>query len=445
MLIFMKILNFLDILRNNASTIQKYEKYKITKYEKYENAGVIFQLTPAGTLTPFYNLCVQPCADGEFPFGGLILAADGNFYGTADIGGANHDGAAFRVTPGGTEATIYSFCSLTNCPDGAAPQAELVQGTDGNFYGTTSSGGDSQGHGTIFRLAPDGTLTTIYTFCSQTNCTDGFAPSGGLLQGRDGNFYGMTTNGGQSTNSDGTVFKITPGGVLTTIHSFSGADGRLPYGTLVRAYNGNFYATSSFGGANNRGTVFQITPAGVLTTVYSFCSLANCADGASPFTGVIQGTDGNFYGVTRADSNVKTQGTIFKVTPGGVLTTLHKFGGKNGSDPRGTLVQATNGSFYGATQAGGTNKDGTAFRISTGLRPFVKTVQAAGKAGDSIIILGNNLTGTTSVAFNGTASAFTVVSDTEITATVPTGATTGRIQVVTPGGTLTSNVAFRVF
>jgi uncharacterized repeat protein (TIGR03803 family) len=391
--------------------------------------------------------------DGALPPAGLIQATDGNFYGTTGIAGANSDGTVFKITPSGTLTTLYNFCSQSGCADGQNPSAGLIQATDGNFYGTTSGGGVNL-QGTIFRITASGALTTLYSFCSQSGCTDGSMPQAGLVQATNGNFYG-TTYGGGGANGRGTVFKITPGGTLTTLYSFcpqSGCpDGGSPQAGLIQATNGSFYGTTFAGGAHDLGTVFKITPGGNLTTLYSFCSVGypDCADGDLPrFGSLVQATNGDLYGTAPSGGAQIYYGTIFKITPGGTLTTLYSFcpqsGCPDGDDPRGTLVQDTNGNLYGTTFAGGANGVGTVFSLSVGLGPFVETQTTSGKVGAAVKILGTNLTGATSVTFNGTAATFHVVSSSEITTTVPMGASTGKVKVVTPHGTLTSNVSFRV-
>jgi uncharacterized repeat protein (TIGR03803 family) len=201
------------------------------------------------------------------------------------------------------------------------------------------------------------------------------------------------------------------------------------------------------------GTVFKIAPSGKLTTLYNFCSQTNCTDGESPYAGLIQGTDGNLYGTTPiggANGNVcgihgNSCGTVFKITPSGTMTTLHSFEGTDGWALYGGLFQATNGEFYGTTEYGGTIDGGTVFSLNVGLGQFVETLPTSGKVGATVKILGSFLTGATSVTFNGTAATFTVNSKSEITTTVPTGATTGTVQVISPRlGTLSSNVPFTV-
>jgi uncharacterized repeat protein (TIGR03803 family) len=418
--------------------------------------GTVFKITPTGMLTTIYNFCSQSaCADGTAPTGGLVQATNLDFYGTTSIGGAGDDGGigggtVFKITPSGTLTTLYSFCSQSNCTDGAEPMAGLVQGTNGDFYGTTSNGG-AYDNGTVFKITPSGTLTTLYSFCAQSECTDGAEPLAGLVQATNGDFYGTTKNYG-ANGGGGTVFKITPSGTLTTLHSFcaeSGcADGANPYAALVEAANGDFYGTTYGGGAPSEGgTVFRITPSGTLTTLHRFCAQSACRDGKSPYAGLVQATNGDLYGTTEY-GGASGDGTVFKITPNGALTTLRSFcaqsGCTDGANADAGLLQGTNGDFYGTTEYGGANGYGTVFSLSVGLGPFVKTLPTSGKVGAAVKILGSNLTGATTVTFNGVAAVFKVVSKSEITTTVPAGATTGTVQVVIPSGTLLSNVPFRV-
>jgi uncharacterized repeat protein (TIGR03803 family) len=434
------------------------------------NYGTVFKMPPSGTLTTIYSFCSQSgCTDGYQPVGGLIQAANGNLYGTTEYGGANSPedcpsgacGTVFEVTPSGTLTTLYSFCSQPGCTDGATPVAGLIQATNGNLYGTTEFGG-ANGVGTVFQITPNGTLRTIYSFCSQSGCTDGYQPTAGLVQATNGDFYGTTQFGGAYGLYDGTVFKITPGGTLTTLHSFCSqpacADGYEPFfGSLIQGSNGDLYGTTHFDGTGTYGTVFKMTPSGTLTTIHSFCSQPGCTDGAQPYGGLAQATDGNFYGTTYyGGSNPNCSatgagcGTLFKMTPSGTLTTLHSFDYSDGSQPIGALVQDTNGLLYGSTELGGALNCtpanlscGTVFSLAVGLGPFVETQTTSGKVGAAVKILGNNLTHASSVTFNGTLAVFTA-SASEIKTTVPTGATTGPVRVVTPSGTLSSNVPFRV-
>jgi uncharacterized repeat protein (TIGR03803 family) len=425
--------------------------------------GAIFGITPAGSLATVYAFCSQPnCTDGDAPFSGVVQASDGNLYGITYFGGANCPpygcGTVFKVTPGGTLTTLYSFCSQRDCADGDSPRGQMVEAADGSFYGTTFYGGANQecylGCGTVFRVTSEGVFTRIHSFCSLPGCADGNWPTSGLIQGRDGSIYGATDySGGYALG--GAVFKITPGGTFTTLHTFcsqSGCvDGAAPfYAALVQTPDGDLYGTTEFGGTEDYGTIFKITAQGDFETLYSF---NKADDGAYPVAGLIQATDGNLYGTTSAGGNDECAGfqdgcgTVFKMTQSGTVTILHKFDGIDGDSPYAGLVQATDGNLYGTTETGLSQAGslyGTVFSLSMGLGPFVETLPIYGATGGNVVILGNNLTGSTAVSFNGTAALFTVVSDTEITATVPSGATTGFVTVATATGTLKSNKPFQI-
>jgi uncharacterized repeat protein (TIGR03803 family) len=273
-----------------------------------------------------------------------------------------------------------------------------------------------------------------------------------LVQGIDGSFYGATSEGGVGRN--GTIFKITPTGKLTTLYSFSGKqDGGGPFGTLTLGSDGNLYGTAGGGGVGC-GTIFRISTSGLFKKIYTFGQGTNAP--CFPFDGLIQATDGKLYGTTGYGGTMNS-GTIFSLNSAGSLTVLHSFDWADGAVPYGSLVQATDGNFYGSTTEGGAHMGasmcrvgsrnqgcGTVFRLSTGLGPFVRLVPEAGKMNKIANILGQGFTGTTSVFLNGTPMSFTAVSDTFIRATVPAGATTGYVTVATPTGTLTSNVPFHV-
>jgi len=410
------------------------------------SAGTIFRITSAGALTTLHTFCAKThCSDGEQPYAGLVLGSDGNFYGTTHLGGTRLHGTVYKITPAGELTTLYNFCSVADCVDGWHPHGALIQGANGNFYGTTKHGG-ANADGTIFEITPAGALTVLHSFDS----TDGAEPTAGLILATDGNFYGTTTTGGELTcqppNGCGTIFNITPAGVLTTLYSFSGGtEGKTPGAELIQASNGNFYGTTQYGGAKGEGTLFQFLLGGALTTLHTFHN----TDGAQPTAGLIQATDGNFYGTTSVGGDLTCEppngcGTIFEITAAGVLTTLKSFEALDGVYPAGGLVQATNGSFYGTTYSGGLGIDGTVFSLSTGLGAFVRLPYDSGKAGQIIQVLGQGFTGTTGVFLNGTPASFTVKSDTLLKATVPAEATTGYVTVSALSGTLTSNLPFYV-
>ena len=318
-----------------------------------------------------------PCTEGcsAEPAPGLILGTDGNLYGAAEDGGAHTYGALFKLTTSGTLTTLYSFCSEggSECTDGEYPQAGVVQGTNGDFYGTTTEGGSYNG-GTLFSISSSGVLTTLHFFCSQggTACSDGEYPKASLLPASNGNLYGTTSTGG--SGDAGTLFSITPSGTFTTLYSFCSqtlcADGVEPEAALIFGKDGNLYGTTLNGGANHDGTVFKITTSGVLTRLYSFCNLADCADGASPAAAVTQGKDGNFYGTTNGGGQYNT-GTVFQLTPSGALTTLYSFCCSGDiASPAGGLVQGANGNFFGLEAGYGSGPDpqgeaGSIYEITT--------------------------------------------------------------------------------
>ncbi len=427
------------------------------------DAGNAYRVTPTGELTSIYIFCSLPnCVDGNQPQSAMVLNPDGNFYGTTSAGGANLGscfgpgcGTVFRLTPAGKLTTLYSFCPVANCLDGSVPLAALVLGGDGNFYGTTYNGGQN-GRGTVFKISPSGKFQRLYSFCKLANCVDGSYPVTALIQGRNGNFYGTTYDGGSvnctffgGTYGCGTIFEITAAGTLTTLYSF-GTNAGLLQAPVVQGSNGNLYGTSTNGGTGlcnyGCGTVFELTPAGSYSALYNFCTKEFCPDGAYPMAGLLQATDGSMYGTTTTGgTGVGEGGTLFAMKPSGALHTVYGFGGTpTGYEPEGTLLQATDGNFYGVTWGGGAENQGVVYQVAIGLGPYVQTVPTSGKTGTHVIILGNHLTGATAVTFNGTVSSFKVLSGTEITATVPSGATSGAVMVTVGGQTLKSNPGFQV-
>ena len=364
--------------------------------------GTVFKFTPHHGLIILHTFCTQPnCPDGAEPYAGLIQASDGNFYGTTVAGGSGHCndfvipgcGTVFKISPRGKLTTLHSICMKPNCYDGAQPLGGLIEGRNGKFYGTTSGGG-IYGAGTVFEITRNGKLTTIHSFIG----SDGSRPAsrGSLVRSMDGNFYGTTAAGG--TSADGTVFRVTPRGKLTTLYSFCTKfaradgkfgciDGKQPLSSLIQDPNGDFLGTTFDGGAYGAGTVFRITPRGDLTTLYSFCALKYCPDGAEPFEGLVLGSDGNFYGTTYSNG-VHGLGTIFRIKPdGSTLTTLYNFCAKpncsDGALPAAALIQARDREFYGTTSSGGIKGGmGTLFRLDVGLgnrhalRPNASAIRA---------------------------------------------------------------------
>jgi uncharacterized repeat protein (TIGR03803 family) len=444
----------------------------------------------AQTVTVIYSLTGNSSYSGTSPYAALVQGLDGSLYGTTSSGGEYGFGTVFAITTAGTLTTIYNF-----------PQAEtpngLLQAVNGNFYGTTQSGGTGTygNGGTVFEITTGGTLTTIHNFCSVANCADGSEPIGNLVQAANGDIYGTTYAGGTGGAGGGTLFQITPAGAFTTVASlgraglpeslvlatsgdlyftgnggylyqFSPATGKLETvtrgstgftsaNTLIQASNGDLYGVSTWGATPNTGILFELTPEGAATVIFS--TLGNV------YGAMVEATDGNIYGLSYNWSGYLCGpdmasssgcGSIFSATPAGSVNPgLYKFCTQNiepdcpAYGPIG-LIQATDGNLYGVTRGGDNLTVGgsTVFKLSVGLGPFVETLQLSGKVGASVYILGTGLTGTTAVSFNGTpATSFTVNSTgSAIKAVIPTGATTGTIQVTTLGGTLSSNAPFQI-
>jgi len=332
------------------------------------NLGTVFRISPGGNYTNLYSF-VGPPNDGGAPTVGLVQGSDGNFYGTTQQGGTDYAGTVFRISRSGAYTNLYSFGTST-LYDGLGPQAGLVQGSDGNFYGTTATGGVNF-NGTVFRISPGGNYTNLYSFVGPPN--DGNSPVAGLVQGRDGNFYGTAAGGAPNANCPngcGTVFRISPGGSYTNLYSFGGTpnDAGFPVAGLVQGSDGYFYGTTEEGGTVNGGAVFRISPGGSETNLYSFTGAM--IDGYSPEAGLVQGSDGNFYG-TAFGGGTNNLGIVFRITPGGSYTNLYPFAGypNDGSHPVAGLVQGSDGNFYGTTEDGGTNDSGTVFKFSVPLNP----------------------------------------------------------------------------
>ena len=299
-------------------------------------------------------------ADAINPANNIVLAKDGNFYGTSTSGGANNKGALFKVTPAGVESVLYSFSS--SGPAGFNPDynSGLIIGSDGDFYGTTYLDGAS-GCGSVFKATAAGVVTALHTFTGTVS--DGCNPHGKLVLGSDGNYYGVTYSGG--LNNQGTVFMVTPAGAESVLHSFgTGRDGIFPMAGLVEYNPGQFYGVAESGGANSNGAIFTVTTAGVENVVYSFAGFP--IDGSNPYSGLTLGSDGNFYGVTEF-GGTQGLGTVFKITPNGVETVVHSFvgGTADGSLPNGSdLVQGLDHNFYSMTKSGGASGDGVLYKIT---------------------------------------------------------------------------------
>jgi len=353
-----------------------------TTYGGANGSGTVFQVTTNGALTNLYSFTAiargaRTNMDGANPNAGLVQDADGNLFGTTANGGTNSMGAVFELAAEGTFIPLHSFTG----DDGASPYAGLMQDAGGNLYGTAQFGGAS-GDGTVFQITPSGLLTTLYSF---TGGSDGSNPYAGLALDAGGNLYGTTPNGG--TNSVGAVFKLAADGTFTRLYSFTGGDdGANPYAGLVQDAGGNLYGTTLNGGTYGCGTVFRITPKGVFTTLHEFGALlddfGNSVDGANSYAGLVQGPDGNFYGTTGSGGTNGGNGTVFQMTPDGTLTSLYSFtGGADGANPNAGLALGADGNFYGTTPYGGDSGQGTIFQLALAAPPspvFLSVASAGG-------------------------------------------------------------------
>ena len=322
--------------------------------------GTVFRITPSGTLTTLYTFSFQ--VTGDEPFAGLVLGSDGNFYGTTR-GTGSYNGNIFRITPSGTLTELHAFGGFFFGDDGAHPQGELVQASDGNFYGVTNDNA-AGGGGIVFKIGPSGGNT----FARLQSLPLGANSSSWLVQASDGNLYGTTNSGG--ANGRGSVFRISTSGNLTTLYSFGFApDGGAPYGGLVMGPDGNFYGTTHDFGDFNFGTIFRISPNGNYVKLHSFSQ----SEGHNPESGLVAATDGNFYGTTATGGDFGG-GTIFRLTPNGNYTTLHSFSFSNGLgwNPLAELTQGSDGALYGTTYFGGAQNKGTVFRVTLAQAPTLQ-------------------------------------------------------------------------
>jgi uncharacterized repeat protein (TIGR03803 family) len=343
--------------------------YGTTSFGGSGGGGTVFQMTPLGSLS---NLVLFNGTNGASPRAGLIQVPNGDFYGTTYNGGSNSAGTVFQLTTNGTLTTLVTLGNT----NGAYPLGGLIQGRDGSFYGTTAIGGTNMG-GTAFQAMTNGAIATLVSFDVGGNA--GKSPYAGLVQASDGSLYGTTYQGG-TNGGYGTIFKLTTNGTFASLYSFSGTnDGANPYAGLAQGSDGNLYGTTFFGGTNGYGTVFRFATNSTFTTLVSFGN----TNGAYPQAGVIQASDGNFYGTTSAGGAYTNDagqgyGTIFEMTTNGTLTTLISFNGTNGASPQAGLVQSTDGNFYGTTANGGTNGYGTVFRLGIIVPPprFLTVIRA---------------------------------------------------------------------
>ncbi len=395
------------------------------------NNGTVFKVTPSGTLSVVSNLG----SPGNTSFSGVTLGTDGNFYGTTELNGEG-PGTVFKVTSSGVETGLHIF---GNTGDGGCPFAAPIEGADGNYYGTTTTVCGFGSQGTVYKVTSAGVLTTLHTFTGP----DGSDIQAPVVQGSDGNFYGASVDGG--TSNDGVIFKMTPSGTVTVIHNFAGTDGSTPIG-LIQASDGNFYGVTYTGGSSNAGVIFKIIPSGTYTVLHNF---NGTTDGNGPPSNLFQATDAKLYGVAHGGSS--NLGTIYSITTTGTFRVLVTFGGANGSTPNSPLKQNTNGVLYGDTYAGGDlslcsgNGCGEFYSLNIGAKPFINLESTSGKVGSKVGILGQGFSSSSVVKFNGVkATTVTRTGTTFLLATVPSGASDGKVTVTTGSTTLISPQTFIV-
>jgi len=396
--------------------------------------GTVFKISKTGAAATLHSFTG---IDGAESVSGLTLSTGGFYWGTTAQGGLYGNGTVFKMSASGALTTLHDF---TGGPDGGLSGAPPVEGIDGNFYGTTGGGGKFGSNGTIYRISSSGAFQTLHSF----GATGQGTPNAALVQGSDGFLYGTTFNGGK--NGAGTIFRISVSGQFKTLVDFGGLSGANPFDALMEGNDGNFYGVTSGGGTNGGGVLFKVSPAGALSILHNF---TGGGDGNNPVGGVVQGTDGNLYG-TNDLGGAFGWGVLFCYSPGPVPSgqtrfhVLHDFNPATGSSPQVSLLQHTNGKFYGDTAVGGSVNSGTFYSFDAGLGPFISFMPRARNVGHGVKILGQGFTGATAVSFNGTSASFVVVSDTFIQAVVPVHATSGLLKVITPSGTLTSNRTFLV-
>jgi uncharacterized repeat protein (TIGR03803 family) len=404
--------------------------YGESYYGGTSNTGTIFRATPKGTVTVVHD------TEAGCGIRAITAGHDGNIYGACNSTDAQPNGYIWRLTLTGTFTDLHDFDGT----DGANPLAPVL-GTDGNLYGVTEAGG-ANSQGTFYKLViSTGTLTTLYTFGASNVGSN----AGCFVQGTNGNFYCSTGSGGGSGN--GTLFSLSTSGKLTLLHTFAGAPTDASGGAgMVQSPDGNFYGSTPYGGTSNQGTIFKMTPSGTVTLLHSF---NGTTDGGYPAQGISLGSDDNLYGTANdcSGGGCGSNWTAFKVTRTGTFTVLETFtqGGADGWLPDASMVEFTNGLLYGVCEQGGTDGDGTLWTINEGLKPFLTLESTSGDVGSKVGILGQGFSASSVVKFNGVqATTVTLTGTTYLTATVPAGATDGFVTVTTGSTTLTSTQKYTV-
>lgn len=408
--------------------------------------GIVYKISSTGVLTSLHQMLQTEGTNCN----GLMLATDGNFYGTCSQGGiqnGNPGGTVIKVTPAGAVTVLHSFPEVETLTDGCVPRGTPVQAADGNLYGTTGSCG-KYNYGMVYKITTAGVYTQLYSF--QGGSTDVAYPYGALIQASDGNLWGtgqqLAVGGGFTGN--GGVFKITLADKETKVFSFQNSlsEGEYPQSGLIQGSDGNFYGTTFGGGMAQIGTVFKLTMAGVETVLWSF---PNQKQGALPQLVLTQGPDGLLYGAaTDCGSGGCSQAGLFDITTKGTYSSLYLYplGAPNSLQPFSPLLLSTNGKFYSTTAQGGSRDAGSFYSLSNNYSPFISLVNIkSGKEGTQVGILGQAFTSASVVKFGGTAATTkTLTGSTFILATLPAGAHTGKVTVTTGTTTLSTLTTFKV-
>ena len=316
--------------------------------------GTVFSLTPTGDETVLYSYGTADIVPAP---GGLTFDKRRNLYGTTTGGGALDEGTLFKLTPNGRLTVLHSFGSQPG--DGTSPGWGLIHDRHGNLYGTTNYGG-AYGYGTVYKLTPTGEETVLYSFGGEPG--DAISPSCELSHDQHGNLYGTTSTGG--AYGYGSVFKLTPGGEETVLYSFGGQAADFNPGTnLALDRQGNLYGTTNNDGPYNYGTVFKLTPGGVKTVLHSF---GQQGDGIFPQCCLLVDQQGNIFGTTYDSNTIQGHGILFKITAAGDESVLHTFGSQigDGINPIWNLIPDKQGNLYGITSSGGANGYGTVFKLT---------------------------------------------------------------------------------
>jgi uncharacterized repeat protein (TIGR03803 family) len=328
------------------------------QHESTFDFGGVFRLDPSGAFRVVYVFPRNNNGGGNGPWGSLAQGLDGNLYGTTAFGGVKNAGVAYRVTPsGGVFTLLHSFGTIAI--DGANPQGGLTRGSDGNFYGTTPLGGKNN-VGAVFRITPLGVVTILHSFSLNQTPTGGARPIAGLIEGRDGWLYGTTVFNQDSTNDFGTIFRVSPAGLFNVVHRFHPPGGYSPQAALVQTSDGSFYGTTYFGGAGGAGTVFRLTPTGNVMVLHAF----RFPMGAHPFNALVQTRNGLFYSTVGGCSQNQAD-CAYRISSSGKFEILHVLSFAEGTALNGFVV-GNDGFLYGDAQGGGIRQGGwgTAFRLT---------------------------------------------------------------------------------